>query len=131
MNDQEDNLLMSEELQGMVPEIEDNLEKYHDSFIIAGLQFYNDKEKIVHSGTVTGFSVEDNVIRIDVKSTIEEAYYIVKKHVDGNLKCDVCYMQYVDNDIILKGPFNISSAKMMEFDREAKLCVLGVDLVRV
>ena len=127
-----DKLLMSDSLKGMVPVLEDDqLSSYEEAFIIVSLDISDDSERFYYSGNCAGLSLESSdVIKIDMRVPIKEAYEFVVRHSRSSLKCLTCFLKWSNDITQIVGPFKVFSAKIIEFDRQDKMCTLGVDLVK-
>lgn len=121
-------LLMSDNLKGVVPEFEDEVSKYEDAYVIASLVMGDDLQ--VMSASLLGFSFEEDVVKLDLRLNNREAFGIVKKSVSSVLLCQECFLSLANEDIRLTGPFRIASPKLLDFDRQGKICTLGIDLIR-
>jgi hypothetical protein len=128
--DLDSRILMSDELKGQVPELEDDLQTYEDAYVIGALELRKNDEPFAVVGSLVGISIED-VIKIDLHVSIKDAHRVVSdKLLQKGLSCDAIQLIYASFEDRLAGPFQISSSKMMDFDRSLKMCTLGVDLTR-
>ena len=124
-------LLMSDELRGVVPLLEEEaVSRYSNSYIVAGFNLIVDDQPHVFSGLVVGMSNEASVFKLDVRASISDAYDILKKTFTGVVKCESFLLYYDTEDFTLSGPFDVVNPKIMDFDRDNKMCTLGLDLVR-
>jgi len=133
MIDNTDRILMSDDIRGMVPELEtESLKDYNDSFVVATIDLSNEGHTDILVGSVAGISFENaSEIKLDVRVNIDEAFRTVKKHKTTGLSCRMFYMYLGDDELLLEGPYKISSSKMMDFDHQNKMCTLGVDLIKI
>jgi hypothetical protein len=133
MIDTSDRLLMSDSLLGMVPELEaESASNFSDSFIVATLDFTEAEIADILVGSISGLSIENNSteIKLDIRVNINEAFGVIKKFKTTGLSCRMFYMHLDDDEIVMQGPFKISSPKIMSFDHQNKMCTLGVDLIK-
>ena len=121
---------MSDSLRGMVPELEDErLDEIEDSFVIVALAL--DTEDIpVIAGSLVGISHEMTSIKLDMRLPIQSSYTFFKSCMTSEAVCKICHLSYMNENIDLKGPFLISSPRIVDFDRQNKMCTLGVDLIK-
>jgi hypothetical protein len=126
--DDTNTIIMSESLIGMLPSLDqDTLEDAEDSFVVAALDF--DFDLIV--GSLVGISIENtSSIKIDSQVSLNEAYSVIKKFSSSGLSCRVLYLRFGSDEFCIEGPFEVISSKIMEFDRQSKMCTLGVDLIK-
>ena len=82
MIDNTDRILMSDDIRGMVPELEtESLKDYNDSFVVATIDLSNEGHTDILVGSVAGISFENaSEIKLDVRVNIDEAFRTVKKH---------------------------------------------------
>ena len=123
-------LLMSDSLKGVVPDFEDDVSKYEDAFVVASIVFGEEHKQIL-SASLVGFSFEGAVTKLDIRLSTLEAFKISKKIISDSLECSECFLTLASEDIRLGGPFQISSPKLLDFDRQNKLCTLGIDLIKI
>lgn len=123
-----DRIIMSESLVGMLPQLDQEVAgSLEESFVVAALDF--DFELVV--GSLAGISVEATSIKVDVQVLLSEAYSVLKEFSSTRLSCRVLYLRFGGDEICMEGPFEVVSSKIMDFDRQNKMCVLGVDLIKV
>lgn len=127
-----DNLLMSDSLQGMVPEIEEQLLSYEDSIIIAGIDYRTANFKDVIAGSVVGISFEADTIKVDIRKNVGELYRFVAFCLrNPEAECHGLYLQNGKDEMVLQGPFKITSPKLTDIDHKEKTCTLGLDLIKI
>lgn len=133
MIDNSDRLLMSDDIKGMIPELEsETLNVYNDSFVVATLDLSVDESTDIIVGSVAGISFESSAeIKLDVRVNIDEAFRVIKKYKTAGLSCRMLYMYLGDDELSFEGPYGISCPKMMDFDHQNKMCTLGVDLIKI
>ena len=126
-----DRILMSDALKGVVPDLEDSIKKYEDSFIVVSMLLNAGEDEDTYvSGPVVGLSFESSgVIKSDFKVRVAVAHSVMKKFTTGLLKCKTCFVTLGEDDIQLFGPFNVESPKVLDLDPQNKMCTLGVDLI--
>lgn len=127
LDENEERLLMSEDLRGQIPEIEDSINQFEDAFIVVVLEVNNDEPL---AGSLNGISVEQQTIKVDIKTNLREAYLTLNKHINKTLVCSSCHLHFSSIESVLKGPFTVSSVKLIDIDRNNKTCILGIDLFR-
>lgn len=135
INDKDTRLLMSDSLLGMIPDFEDNdnqIKLLSNTFIVAALEILVDQNIDVFTGSLTGISFDKlEEIKLDIRLELNIAYDIIKKFKSSKLLCKILHLYYVDNEICFEGPYKIFSTKVMDFDRESKLCTVGFDLIKL
>lgn len=125
-------LLMSDSLQGMVPELEEQIRAYEDSIIIVGVDYRTGDFRDVIAGSVVGIAFEDNVIKVDLRKNIIELYQFIKFYLQNpNIECHGLYLQNNENEIVQQGRFKITSPKLTDLDHKEKTCTLSLDLIKV
>lgn len=125
----EDTLLMSNSIKGMIPDFDENqIKTFEDAFIIGTLEISIGSVIELLTGSLTGFSLENSSIKLDIRVKSSEVFNLFK-HLD-NLVCRSIYLHLGDDEIHLEGPYKISSTKMLDFDHKTKSCILGVDLLK-
>lgn len=133
INDTSNRILMSDSLRGAVPDLEDDSsqtsEQFFDSFIIAVLEM-NDAEFL--TGSLNGISLEEKVIKLDVKLKIDSVYDIISDMSLGVAPiCNAIQLHLAEKANRIVGPFKFTSPKMFAIDHPNKLCVLGIDLIKI
>lgn len=133
INDKDNRLLMSDSLLGMIPDFEDKqIKLLSNTFIIAALEILIDQNVDVFTGSLVGISFEKlEEIKLDIRLELNVAYDIIKKFKSSEFLCKMLYLHYVDDEICFEGPFKIFSTKVMDFDRESRLCTVGFDLIKL
>jgi hypothetical protein len=130
-----DRLLMSDSIKGMIPELEEEkIKDLNDAFLVAVFEIiYDDSEEInVLAGKVEGISFESQGdMKIDVCLETRKAYDTIKKYTTSGLSCRMLHVHHGDDELCIEGPFKFSSAKLLDFDVERKMCTLGIDLVKI
>lgn len=133
INDKDSRLLMSDSLLGMIPDFEDKqIKLLSNTFIIAALEILIDQNVDVFTGSLVGISFEKlEEIKLDIRLELNVAYDIIKKFKSSEFLCKMLYLHYADDEICFEGPFKIFSTKVMDFDRESRLCTVGFDLIKL
>jgi len=131
LNDIANRLLMSEDLKGLVPSLEDdNIARYDDAFVIAALEIRHAGEIIPIAGSLIGISY-DTAVKIDMRVESSVAYDLVTGLATGEVyTCDAYQLLLGSRQVRLTGPFRVSCPKMLDFDKDRKMCTLAVDLFR-
>lgn len=125
----DDRLIMSDSLRGRIQDLEqEDLQNSDDNSFVAALEFEFD----LILGNLSGISIENNCqcLKVDICTSLNEAYQVIKEVSNSKLSCRVFYLRLGSDELCIEGPFEVSSAKMLEIDRQNKLCVLGVDLIK-
>lgn len=124
---------MSDDIKGMVPELEeDKISEYSDSFVVAALDMSSETEQFVIAGSLTGLSIESlGSLKIDIKTALKDAYTVIKKYKTAGLSTRMFYLHLDDDEIYFEGPYKVTSPKLLEFDHQNKMCVLGIDLISI
>ena len=129
----EDRLLMSESLEGNVPDLEDEKQtfsRYEDAFLIGVLEMTGilpDDSPIV--GKLIGIANEE-VIKIDLKISLNIAYKIMKMSFEKILVVNGFQVHHGKEFMRRLGPFTVKSPRLMDIDHEIRACVIALDLVR-
>ena len=127
MIENDDKLMMSDSIKGLIPDFDENqIKSFEDSFIIGTLELQFNEVVDLLSGTLIGFSLEKDTIKFDIRIKTSEAFNFFKNL--ENLSCRSIYMHLGNEEICLRGNYKISSPKMMDFDHKTKTCILGIDL---
>ena len=117
--------MMSSELQGLVPDLEDEIVFDHGTLAVVQCKVIGQEESIV--GQLVSVSThEDNDLefRIGVRTALE----IFKNVADITL--EEIQMIYLDASVSLGGPFMIDNVKIREVDQKSQSCVVCLKLVR-
>lgn len=122
---------MSDSLHGMVPELEeDSVQKFQDSFVVAAFEISINEKSEVIVGNLIGIS-SDEIVKIDIRTKMSEAYEISKSILQGQkVICEAFQLHYAEDNFRVQGPFSITSHKMLDFDHPNKMCILALDLIR-
>jgi len=130
MIDTSSRLLMSEEIQGMVPQLEDDaFQKFEDAFIVGVLEIALDDSPLV--GNITGLAIDDNV-KFDFRVSLSSAYSVITRAALGKqMTCTAYQLHLGDDTIRVPGPYTIQSPRMIDIDHSTKMCVLAVDLIKI
>ena len=122
-------LLMSESLKGMIPELEsseDDLSELESNYIIAILHFDQKKYLI---GNLVSASFED-AKKLDIKANLQEVFSLLKSLLfDASFKCNSIELHLGEEIIDLKKSYKVTNLKIMELDHQNKSCILAIDLV--
>lgn len=130
--DDSDKLLMSDSLQGVVPELEDQMKNYEDSIIIIGVEYSTDQLKDVIAGSLVGISFEPEVLKIDFRKSINECYQFFKICIENDrVTSAAIYLQNSGDESLIKGRFRIVSPKLTDLDHRENTCTISIDLVRI
>jgi len=134
MIDGDSKILMSEELVGMVPDLEENsIKSFIDSIVVVNLAIDSQIGTSVISGTLIGVLVEtkEHSLKLDFKTELKTAYEFVKSiTTTSGLSCRFVYMHLGDDEIHFEGPYEIFNPKIVDIDRQMKTCTLGIDLIK-
>lgn len=134
--EESNNLFMSAELEGMIPEVEEELlEDPGAGFVICALEidFLNKIEAF--AGTVLGFSFEgdEDLLKIDLKMDTRKAYSLFKsiQTLKDNLICRALYLQLGNEEITFNKNYKFSSPKILDIDPKEKICTFAADLIKI
>jgi len=131
IDDNDNRLLMSDSLRGMLPDLEDDqLKLLSDAFVIATIELLFEQNVEVVAGSLAGASFDNLEIKLDIRAGLNDAYDVIKKFKTSGLSCRLFYLHRGDDEICFEGPYKISSTKIMDFDRQLKMCTIGFDLIR-
>jgi hypothetical protein len=124
--------LMSDSLQGLIPDYEDQMNAFQDAFMIAFLVLVVDGKETELTGSLTGLSLESrDIVKMDVRVKLETAYDVTKRFYVSDVTCHSVHF-LLGNDVLpIEGNFKLSSPKIVDIDHQNKMCTLGVDLFRV
>jgi hypothetical protein len=131
MTDEDGNrLLMSDSLRGMVPELEEEqFQAFQDAFVIVAVLLNDGNQTLEATGNLVGLSMENrDLIKLDVRVSIEDAYRAVGRHISGELKCDAVQLLLASDGIRINGPRRVAALKMFDIDHNNKMCTLAIDL---
>lgn len=121
---------MSKELDGVIPDLEE-VQDQIASYVVLGMHCVDrEGQSSVYSGTLVGVSIEDISIKLDISSSIEVAYDFISSSSRQGFSCSSCFLFFGDRETQIDGPYKIKCTRMLEIDREQKMCVLGVDLIK-
>ena len=86
---------MSEAIQGMVPQLEDDaFQKFEDAFIVGVLEIALDDSPLV--GNITGIAIDDNV-KFDFRVSSSSAYSVITRAaVSKKMTCNA-YQLHLSN----------------------------------
>ena len=126
---------MSDSIKGQIPDLEEEqLQIYADSFIVTSidLQSRETGEVVAVSGSVTGISLESRGdVKIDIKTSLTAAYTVLKLCSKYSVVCHGL-RTVLDKELLsLETSYSVISAKIIEIEHEHKMCVLGLDLVKI
>lgn len=130
MIDTNDNrLLMSDSLRGMVPELEEEiLERVQDGYIsIALLQ--NEQEPL--TGICVGISYDVTEVKIDMRMELRKAYQFMKRLTQEEVITREINVNLSNDLVVIEGPHRVKSPRLTDFDHSTKLCTIGVDLFKI
>lgn len=134
MIDEEDRLLMSDSLVGMIPELEEGkIKDIDDALLVVAFEliYENLDEVDVLAGRTEGISFEStSEIKVDMRVQLNKAYDTIKKFKTTGLSCRMLHLYLGDDELNIEGPFKVANTKLFNFDIENKMCTLGFDLVK-
>lgn len=128
MHDQ-NRLLMSPSLQGVVPELEDEVAQFEDSFVIALIEVVADVNS-TFVGSLVGISLEEEVVKLDVRASISECYDFIFRYKEGESTSSAVHLRLSNKLTTVSGPFKIKSPRLLDFDHKNKMCTMGIDLLK-
>ena len=126
-----DDLLMSPELEGQIPEVEHAVEQMEDTLAVAILELSletgnPDDDLIV--GSLVGISFGP-IVEIDLRLKTKEAFTICSQwHKLGVMGCAAFHYNCGEQENRVEGPWYVSKVRMTDLDPEKGTCTLGVDL---
>jgi hypothetical protein len=130
MVEEENRLLMSDELRGMVPELDEQTKSYEDSLVIASLVLTRAEDHHV-TGKVVGLSLENGKeVKVDIRVDISTAFHVMKEVSTDVMTCKFCALILGGIEHFLDAPYAVSSSRMVDFDHHVKMCTLGLDLIK-
>ena len=128
----DDRLLMSDSLKGMVPEIEDQIKDFEDSLIVVAIDYSLEDTSDIIAGSTVGVSFESDTIKIDFRKNTSEAYRFVKFCLfNPQAVCNAIYFQNGDDEFIMNEKYKMNSPKLTDLDHKEKTCTLSLDLVKI
>ena len=133
IDDNSNRVLMSDSLRGLVPELEDDdIKAFSESFVVTTIEISTINDSRIIIGSLDGLSFESiGDLKIDIRVKVKDAYDIIKLYTQTGISSRLLLMHLGDDEISLQGPFKISSPKMMSFDHQNKMCILGLDLNKI
>lgn len=133
MEENSDNrLLMSDSLRGMVPALEEEqIVKIHDSFLVVALSGNFESQHFYISGLCVGMSIESlDDVKFDIRLELDKAYDTLKRYLRSQITCDRLFITRGDDVTELAYDYVVKNVRLTDFDREEKMCTLGVDLIK-
>lgn len=129
----EDNrLLMSDSLRGVVPELEEDIaKKLEDTIVVVSFVLSRGTDSEIASGVLVGASVEERIVKADFRLDTSDAYRLFSAFIKDNWRCDKLYMDYAGDYLEISGPFQVSAPKLSDIDRQLRTCTIGIDLIRI
>ena len=120
----ESTLMMSSELQGLVPDLEDESIFGYGQLAVVLCKVLGQDEPI--KGNLVGVSTYDNP-DIELKIDITTALEIFKNMAD--ITFESIQVIYLETSVSLGGPFMISGVKVRDVDQSKRDCTLCLKLV--
>jgi hypothetical protein len=120
--------LVSESLQDVLPS-EEVTDAYNEMFISVLLMTENHNDSLV--GTLIGIEFSEKNPKIDIRISLDDAFSLISKNFSEPSQIAFSEIALAYNEKVTKvvGPFDIVNAKIIDFDSNAKLCVLAIDLI--
>jgi len=130
-------LLMSDDLRGKVPELDDDiLKQYESNFVFGVLEGVDPDNGNDMVGNLVGLALEE-IVKWDFRVNLTTALRFISKYaIDDHTRqpvipCSGFQLFLGDDAIRFPGPFVVVRPKMYDVDNNTKLCTLAVDLMRV
>lgn len=130
-------LLMSEDLRGKVPELDDDiLKQYESNFVFGVLEGVDPDDGNDMVGNLVGLALEETV-KWDFRVNLTTALRFISRYVPDDdagqpvIPCSGFQLFLGDDVIRFPGPFIVVRPKVYDVDNNTKLCTLAVDLTRV
>lgn len=126
-----DNLLMSDSIRGIVPDLtEEILSQIKHRYVTVRLEAHKPDQQVIIAGSLVGISVED-VLKIDAKVKLETGFEVMSSlTLRESYLCKNLVLSLGDFDTHVNDEWDLSSAKVYDIDHESMLCTLGLDLTR-
>jgi len=136
ITDEQNNLFMSDSLEGMIPQLESDLiEDPSPGFVVCALEIDLLKKIEAAVGTVLGFSFEGDtdLLKVDLRMETTKAYFLIKLYheLKENMICRALYLQYDSDEIIFQGNYKFLSCKMLDINTKEKMCTFAADLIKI
>ena len=119
----ESKIIMSEELQGLIPELEDDTASEYGSNAV--VQFDILDQKIPLRGPLVSVT-SSQAMEFEIRSTIEAALAIYK--IKNDVIFDKIKIIYHEESLTHEGPFMISDIKIHDIKHSEQICVLKMSL---
>jgi hypothetical protein len=123
---------MSDELQGKIPEFdEDVLKQYESNFVFGILADVDPGGGGSLVGNLVGFALEDP-IKWDFRVSLETAVQFVSRYTADDVHIDCPHVQLMLGDQVVQfsGPFRVVRPKIYDIDNNTRMCTLAIDLVK-
>lgn len=137
MQEENDNrLLMSDDLRGKVPELDDDiLKQYESNFIFGVLEGVDPAAGNNMLGNLVGLALE-NPVKWDFRVGLETALRFLSRYAGDSpttitIRCEGFQLFLGDGVLRFPGPFNVVKPKIYDIDNGNRMCTLAVDLTRV
>ena len=133
LEDEEDRLLMSDSLVGMVPDLEkQEILNQADAFLVSALEVETENGIEIIAGSVVGLSIDEDILKVDMRTSINKSFNLIKSmKYFSNIHCRYLYLQQGREEIIFEGIYTIKSPRILDFDHKERMCTLGVDLIKL
>ena len=119
MTEKDSRLLLSKELEGQVPDLENSLNDYLYSNVCIYLK--DSHTGLELDGLVLSFSISDE-IAVELKLNLDRAFFVVKNKDD--VRFETINFILKENLLRLDGDYQIIRAKMAEIDINQQECNL-------
>jgi len=136
ITDEQNNLFMSDSLEGMIPQLESELiEDPSSGFVVCALEIDLLKSIEAVAGTVLGFSLEGDaeLLKVDLRMETTKAYFLLKWYheLKENMICRALYLQHDSDEIIFQGNYKFLSCKILDINLKEKICTFAADLIKI
>lgn len=138
MQEENDNrLLMSDDLRGKVPELDDDiLKQYESNFVFGVLEGVDPDDGNDMVGNLVGLALEETV-KWDFRVNLTTALRFISRYVSDDpsrqvlIPCAGFQLFLGEEAVRFPGPFAVVRPKIYDVDNNTRLCTLAVDLTRV
>lgn len=127
----DERILMSESLQGILPELEETTRQIEDALAVISIQFTTSSPVDMFTGVLVGLSIDEKIIKVDLQVSASEGFKKFSAFAKNECtNCIAIHIMLGDHELMIGGPFLIITPKISDFDRQTRTCVLGIDLIR-
>lgn len=129
---EENRLLMSDSLVGLLPEIQDkDFNSPIDFSIVVNLDLISSNFNIVLVGSLVSCSFEIATSKLSIKLDLKTSHEFLKKYTSSGFTCRNAHLYLGDDDIHLEGPYQVCDPKISDIDKQLKMCTLEIALIKL